>query len=61
MVGVVIDKKYITTAIAVALTGSGIGIMALVISAAALVLRFGLDIYCDRYKPSGITEFRRKS
>jgi len=32
MVGVVIDKKYITTAIAVALTGSGIGIMALIIS-----------------------------
>ena len=60
-VGSVVDKKYITAAVALALSGQGIGILALVISAAALVLRFGLDIYCEQYKPAGITEFRRKS
>jgi hypothetical protein len=61
IVGVVIDKKFITAAIGAALAGTGIGITALIVTAAALVLRFGLDIYCDRYKPSGITELRRKS
>jgi hypothetical protein len=60
-VGSVVDKKYITAAVALALSGQGIGMMALVISAAALVLRFGLDIYCERYKPAGVTEFRRKA
>ena len=59
--GTVVSKKYITGAVAFALFGQGIGITALVISAAALVLRFGLDIYCERYKPAGVTEFRRKS
>jgi hypothetical protein len=44
-VGSVLDKKYITAAVVVALYGQGIAIMALAISAAALVLRFELDIY----------------
>lgn len=61
VVGVVVDKKFITASIGAALAGTGIGITALIVTAAALVIRFGLDIYCDRYKPSGITEFRRKS
>ena len=60
-VGSVVDRKYITAAVVLALTGQGIGIMALAISAAALVLRFGLDVYCERYKPLGITEMRRKA
>lgn len=60
-VGSVVDKKYITAAVALALTGQGIGIVALAISAAALIIRFGLDIYCERYKPATVTEFRRKS
>ena len=61
VVGSVVDKKYITTAVALALAGQGIGIMALAISATALVVRFGLDIYCERYKPFGVTEMRRKA
>jgi len=60
-VGSVVDKKYITAAVVLALAGQGIGIIALAISAAALVLRFGLDIYCERYKPTTVTEFRRKA
>jgi hypothetical protein len=44
-----------------ALAGQGIGMMALAISVTALVLRFGLDIYCEQYKPATVTEFRRKS
>ena len=60
-VGVIIDKKFITSAVIFALTGFGIGAKALLIPAAALVIRFGLDVYCEKYKPAGITEFRRKS
>lgn len=60
-VGSVVDKKYITIAIALALSGEGIGITALAISASALVIRFGLDIYCEKYKPATVTEFRRKT
>ena len=59
-VGSVVDKKYITAAVALALSGQGIGIIALAISAAALVIRVGLDIYCEQYKPATVTEFRRK-
>lgn len=60
-IGSVVDKKYITAAVALALAGQGIGVIALTISAAALVIRFGLDIYCEQYKPVTVTEFRRKS
>jgi hypothetical protein len=60
-VGSVVDKKYITAAVGLALAGQGIGLSALLISATALILRFGLDIYCERYKPAGVTELRRKS
>jgi tetratricopeptide (TPR) repeat protein len=59
--GSVVDKKYITAAVGLALTGQGIGVIALAISASVLVLRFGLDIYCERYKPTGVTELRRKA
>lgn len=58
--GVVLDKKYITSAIAASLTGLGIGFKALAISGVALVLRFGLDVYCEHYKPTGIMEVRTK-
>jgi hypothetical protein len=60
-VGAVVDKKFITAAVALALSGQGIGAFALAISAAALVIRFGLDVYCEQYKPLTVTGFRRKS
>lgn len=60
-VGSVVDRKFITSAVLIALGGYGIGLTALAISATALVIRFGLDIYCEKYKPSTITELRRKA
>ena len=59
-VGLVSDKKFITGAVIATLSGIGIGTIALIISAVALLLRFGLDVYCDMYKPAGVTEIRRK-
>jgi hypothetical protein len=60
-VGSVLDKKFITGAVVAALTGYGIGYIGLIIAAAALILRFGLDVYCERYRPAEIMELRRKS
>ena len=59
--GSVVDKKYIKAAVGLALAGQGIGAIALALSASVLVIRFGLDIYCERYKPAGVTELRRKA
>ena len=59
-VGSILDKKFITGAVVAKLSGYGIGSIALIIAAVALLIRFGLDIYCERFKPVGVTELRRK-
>lgn len=58
--GVVLDKKYIASAVTTALMGLGIGFKALAIYAVALIIRFGLDVYCEHYKPIRIMEIRSK-
>lgn len=60
VVGAVFDTKYLIGAITLALNSINIGIKALVITAAALVVRFGLDIYCEHYKPKGVMEARNE-
>lgn len=57
---IVLEKKFITSAVVAALSGIGIGFPALAISGIALVLRFGLDVYCEHNKPSGIMEKRNQ-
>ena len=59
-VGITLDKKYMISSITAIFIGYGIGYIALIVSAAVLILRFGLNIYCERYKPISITELRRK-
>ncbi|MEN3323998.1 hypothetical protein VP395_09685 [Mariniflexile soesokkakense] len=56
---VVLDKKYIAGAVVASLTSLGIGLKALAVSAVALIIRFGLDVYCEHYKPTGIMESRK--
>lgn len=56
---VVLDKKYIAGAVIASLTTLGIGLKALAVSAVALIIRFGLDVYCEHFKPSGIMESRK--
>jgi hypothetical protein len=36
----------------------GIGIKALAVSAVALIMKFGIEIYCERFKPDFIVEAR---
>ena len=51
---VVLDKKYLGTAITAAMTGMNIGIKALAVSATALILKLGIETYCDRFAPKGV-------
>ncbi len=44
-----------------ALNYFGIAKTSIIVYISALVVRFGLDVYCDKYRPASIMEFRRKS
>lgn len=57
-VGYVLDRKYIGTAVTAALLHLGVGVKALAVSVTALVIKFGIEIYCDRYRPEFIMEER---
>lgn len=52
--GFVLNKKYIGTAVASCLLDYGIGIKMVAIPVVALIIKFGIEVYCDRYKPTGI-------
>ncbi len=54
----VLNKKYVTTAVIAALSGLGIGIKALAISVVALIIKFGIEVYCERFKPQNLMELR---
>lgn len=60
IVGAVFDIKYLLGAITLTLTNSYIGIKALIVTASALIVRFGLDIYCEHNKPKGLMETRNR-
>ncbi len=50
----VLSKTYISLAVGQALSGLGVGIKAIAVSVVALVMRFGLDVYCERFKPDSV-------
>jgi hypothetical protein len=56
--GYVLDRKYIGSAVTAMLLGLGIGIKALAISATALIIKLGIEVYCDRFKPDFVMEAR---
>ncbi len=51
---VVLDKKYLGGAIIAAMTSMNIGIKALAVSTTALIIKLGIETYCDRFAPNGI-------
>lgn len=55
---VVLNKKYIGGAVIAIFSGLGIGIKALAVSATALVIKFGLEVFCDAYQPDALMEGR---
>lgn len=54
----VLNKRYFGIAVMTTLAGMSIGIKALGVSATALLIKLGIEVFCERYKPSGIMEER---
>jgi len=55
---IVLNKYYIASAVGGALLNLGISIRAIAIYVTAMIIKFGLEVYCDRYKPEGIMDMR---
>lgn len=54
-------KRAIIAAVTSSVAGLGIAGITLTAFVAALVIRLGIDFYCEHYKPEDITALRRKS
>lgn len=53
-------KKYLTTVVVAALTDLGIGVMGIAVYVTALLLKMGVDVFCDIYQPTSIMGSREK-
>ena len=51
---VVLDKKYFALVVSAALVNIGASVKALAVSATALLIKFGLEVYCERFKPDSV-------
>ncbi len=51
---IVLNKFYIGSAITTMLADLGLGVKAIAVPIIALIIKFGIEVYCDRFKPSGI-------
>lgn len=56
----VLNKKYIYSAVTACLIHLGIGIKMIAASIIALIMKFGIEVYCDKYKPISLMEIREK-
>lgn len=56
----VLDKKYITGSIVTALSGYRIGVYAMAVYVSALVLKTGIEVFCEVYQPPPIMGARGK-
>lgn len=56
----VLDKKYIVSAVIGCLGSIGFGVSMIIASIVALITKFGIEVYCTKYKPIYIHEIRNK-
>lgn len=56
----VLSKGYIKSAVVTCLVTLGIGIKMIEASIIALIMKFGIEVYCEKYKPIGLMEIRSK-
>jgi hypothetical protein len=56
----VLERRYLAIAVTTTLYGMSIGVKALGVSATALLVKIGVEVFCDRYKPTGVMEERRR-
>ena len=54
----VLNKNYFAIAVSTILFELGIGIKMLAVSATALCIKFGLEVYCDSFRPESIMSNR---
>lgn len=54
----VLDKKYITASIATALSGLNAGVYAIAVYLTALVIKVGIETFCNVYQPNNIMGLR---
>lgn len=52
--GMFLNKKYYATAVASAMLDVGFAVKAVAVAVVALLIRLGLDVYCERYRPGDI-------
>ena len=57
---IILSKGYISSAVLSCLNNIGIGMKLLSASIVALILKFGLEVYCIKNKPSDLMELRGK-
>jgi len=55
----VLDKKYLTSAIVSALAGLKIGIYAIAVYLTSLLIKIGIETFCNVYKPNNLMALRR--
>lgn len=53
-----LSRKYFAIAVSAMLLDLGIGIKAIAVSVTALIIKFGLEVYCDRFKPDFVMDAR---
>ena len=53
-IGFFFSKIYLGTAVIQSLTNIGMGIKSLAVPLTALIIKFGIEIYCEKYKPQGV-------
>jgi len=54
----VLDKKYITVAVTTALGGLSLGIYSVAVFLTALLIKIGIETFCNVYKPANIMDLR---
>jgi hypothetical protein len=54
----VLDKKYITVSITTALAGLSVGVYAIAVYLTALLVKIGIETFCNVYKPDNIMGLR---
>lgn len=55
---IVLSKGYISAAVMSCFVDLGIGIKSVVVWAVALIIKFGLEVYCERFKPKDLMNLR---
>jgi len=57
----VLDKTYLTGAVVATLSGLAIGGYAIAVYLTALLIKIGIEVFCETFQPAGIMDMRTRS